>query len=336
MDTEQTETEATREDLIAAVRDAGGAESVDVVAEEAAAAAKAETAPAATPAEEEEPKIAAVLRAREEAFRKRQEAEDFVAQAREQAKADAERIRQEAIAEARKEAEAERQRLRDEYRANPTKAIRSLAEDPQDIIDAVAREGTPEWKEMRRLREELEETRQQAKTGASTAAEVKALREELQREREAAHVAQVRDQFLSQYASPEKTPKAYEAAAQAALFTGKDPATLVFERSDAIARDWQKKGLVLGQDFSFDDVANWLEREAKGRMLPNAPQQAGGVAASAAGNAPKVLASGSRTLSAATGSERRTSPKPIAEMTAEEERQALIEAAREARKTLRE
>src|SRR5574339_629312 len=68
---------ATRDELIAAVREAGGTASVDLAAEEqaakdqAAGAEQAPTAEQAPPAGEEEPRIDRILREREKAHQER-------------------------------------------------------------------------------------------------------------------------------------------------------------------------------------------------------------------------------------------------------------------------
>lgn len=337
--TEQQQTEdatlASREELLAAVREAGGTESVDVAAEEAAAESPAapkpagEAAPAAPTGDPDEPRIAAVLRAREEAAKKRFEAEDYAAQRKREAEEEAARI----LAEAKKRAEEEWANevaaKRRRFQESPTEAIRELAKDPQDIVDAVVKEGTPEWKMIRALQSELEATKAKTSEFDKVRSELESWRKEQEAEKQRAMVEQIRSQFLSEHASPEKLPYTYARY---------DSPEEVFEKANALAVQWQRSGLKLGVDFDRNDVAEYLEMQSKKKLssLGIAPQQASGVAGKSAGSAPKVLANGSRTLSAATGSERRTSPKPIGEMTPEEERAALLEAVRDAKKTLRE
>ncbi|HYE92054.1 MAG TPA: hypothetical protein VEA38_13575, partial [Terriglobales bacterium] len=108
----------------------------------------------------------------------------------------------------------------------------------------------------------------------------------------------------------------------------------IFERSNRLAAQWQQAGI----EFAHEDVAQYLEFESRKRILgsdgASTPQQVSGAAGKPAGSAPKVKANGPRTLSAATGSERRTSPKPIREMTAEEERDALVAEVAEMRRKM--
>ncbi len=327
-DEQTTETEATDADLIAAVREAGGTDSVDVAAEEEAAAAKvaeaAKPAPdPAKPAEEtadpNEPKITALLRAREKAFAERQEAENYAQTRKQQAEAEGARIVEEARARAQAVHDAEIQRLRDQYRTSPTEAIRALGVPSQQIIDDVTREGTPEWQALKRMEAELAEAKTKAGAVDKVKADFDAYKQAQEQERIQAHVAQVKHTFLSTVASPEKAPYLHK----------RYDADEIFEKADRLAAQWRQAGI----QFAHSDVAEYLEHESRKRLGAEAatPQQVSG----ASGNAPKVKANGSRTLSAANGSERRASPKAIHEMTDDEEREALIEAAREARRTLK-
>lgn len=332
--TEQTPPEApddfggpSRDDLIAAVREAGGTDSVDLEAEAAAAGTPPPAKP--EPTTEEEPKIAALLRAREKAFAERQEADTYAEQRKRQADEEASKI----IAEAKKRAEEEWANevaaKRRRFEESPTEAIRSLGKNPDDIVNAVMREGTPEWQEFRRIQQELEATKAKASDVDKVKEELAAFRKAQDDERQQAYVHQVRTQFLAEHASADKVPHLYREAATAAALLETTPEDIVFDRANRLAMSWQKSGLKLGVDFDRNDVAAYLEHQSKQRLAAagTTPQQVSG----ASGNAPKVKANGSRTLSAAAGSERRTSPKPLHEMTADEERDALIEEARKAR-----
>ncbi len=195
---------ATRDDLIAAVREAGGAESADVPAE-AAAAAPAATAPAAeTPAEEEEPRIARILKARETATAEREAARNHVQEMLEEAERQSKQMLDDARAEAQREVAAERERLRAEFYSSPTAKLRALG-DPQEISDAVIAEGTPQARAMRKLQEDLAETRKQASTAGEVQKQLDSMRAEQKAEREAHLVAQVRSEFLA-VASKEAAP----------------------------------------------------------------------------------------------------------------------------------
>ncbi len=324
---------ATRDDLIAAVREAGGTESADVQAE-AAAAAPVATPPAAeaAPAEDEEPRIAQILKAREKAAAEREAARNHVQEMLEEAKRQSKQMLDDARAEAQREVAAERERLRAEFYSSPTAKLRALG-DPQEISDAVITEGTPQARAMRKLQEDLAETRKQASTAGEVQKQLDSMRAEQKAEREAQQIAQVRTEFLG-VASKEAAPS---------LNTIYD-ADEIFQKANATALKWRQGGMELvangapkgeGQ-FDFADVAKYLDIEAKKRLVANgfspAQQVSAGAPATGPGNAPKVSANGPRTLSAAQGSERRTSPKPIVEMKPEEARAALIEEVAAARR----
>ena len=312
---ETTSDEATDADLIAAAQEVGGAASVNVEAEAATAGAepvKVETT------EPEEPKIAAILRAREKAFAERNAADDYAAQRRAQADQEATKV----LADARKRAaddyEAEMQARRNKFKESPTQALREFGVPTDDLVDQVAREGTAEWKAMRRIEAELAATRAEAAEGKKAAAEFEQWKNQQAEQQHQQRVTETKALFLNQHASPELTPylhKRYEPEE-------------IYQAADALARKWQAAQV----PFAYSDLAQYLEHESRKRILGDAasalPQQVSGTS----GNATKVKANGSRTLSAANGSERRASPKPIDEMSPEEERNALIEAVRDARR----
>lgn len=323
--------EVSRDDLIAAVREAGGTESADVAAEEAAAAERASAAGSApateTPAAPDpDEKLAAVLKAREEAHRKRLDAEERAAEIRRAAEEERQRILEEAKAEARRLADQELAELRAKFRGSPTAALRALADDPQEVVDAVLREGTPEARALAKAQEEARQARELAQAGKSAKEELDKFKAELAREKHEMHVAKVREDFLTNFASPEKAPYLH------ARFDADE----VFERCDKLCREWQSDGLKLGVDFDRDTLVAYLEKQSRERLTKLSGSPAHQVSAAAPSKGPgiatKVAANGTRTLSAAEGSERRTSPKPLSEMSDAERRQALIEEVAAARR----
>lgn len=312
-----------REALIAAAREAGGAESVDVDAEAAAAGQPAVTTPETPAAPDPEERFAAILRAREAAHKQRTDGETYATMIKQQAQEEARRLVDEARAEAKRTADAELAELRSKFRSSPAATLRALAEDgnPQSIVDEVLREGTPEARAMAQLREEARIAREEAQHGKSAMKAIEEYRESVRKQQEEQHIAQVRDAFLSAHANPEKTPY---------LHARYEPEE-VFQRANALCMEWQRDGLVLGKDFDQSDLAGYLEKQSRERLtkLPGlTPQQVGGVD----GKRPPGQANGSRTLSAATGSERRTTPRPVAEMSPDEERKALMEEVAAARR----
>lgn len=345
MDTEQTTeqtVEATsgdvsRDELIAAVREAGGTESVDVAAEEAAAQPPAEQAPAEPPpAEEEEPRIARILKAREQAHREQEAARNLAQETIQKAQEEAARMVAEARERADREWQAEMERRRQAFQSNPTETLRALSNgDTQSVVDAVLRDGTPEGRAIQQLQKELAEAKEGSQAAKELRQQIQELREERQREAYAARVEQVRSQFMGHHATAEKAPHLHARFDEAEIF----------DRANKVASDWKQRGLRLVQpgaekgetDFDFDDVVNYLENDSRKKLAPllakNPGQQVStGAPATAPGSAPKVQANGPRTLAAAMGSERRTSPRPLSEMTPDEARKALIEEVAAARR----
>lgn len=329
---QQTETaaaavdaEPTDADLIAAAQEVGGAASVDVDAEAAAAAAK--TAAAASPlpngavsgetaADPEEPKIAAVLRAREKAFAERQEANDYAAQRRQRADEEAAKVLADARTKAAADYEADLAARRARFHESPGQAIRELGFKPDDIVDGVTQEGTATFRAIRAAEARAAAAEAKANGVDSVKSDFDAFRKQIIQREQAQEKLAVEQRFLTEFAPVEKAPylhKRYDAAE-------------IIEKAHALANKWNAAEI----PFAHSDIAEYLEHQARQRLagVPVPPQQVSG-----GGSAQKVRANGSRTLSAANGSERRASPKPIDEMSPEEERAALIEAAAEARRT---
>lgn len=316
----------SRDELIAAVREAGGTESVDVEAE--AAVAHGGEPAVETPAEEE-PRIQTLLRAREKAAAEREaarnEADEFRARAREEA----DRIIAEAREQSKREAEEDRERRKAAFRANPSAHLRELG-DPKEIAETVLREGSPEAREIAELRERLAKTEKKADVGEDVRKQLEDFRTQQAEEKRQAQIDQAKATFMT-HASAEKAPY---------LNARYDQEEIVLKASKQ-SLEWQKGGLKLGTDFDYDDLVQYLEMDSKKRISPlgvttPAQQSSAGapaaVAAKEPGNAPKSSANGPRTLSAAQGSERRTSPKPIREMSPAEARDALIEEVAAARR----
>lgn len=322
-----TDGTVSRDELLAAVREAGGAESVDVAAEEKAAQEKAAAAPETPQAEDPDARLERILKAREQAHKTQEEAKNYAAQQRQAAEEQARKLIEEARAEAKRIAEAELEAQRAKYRSSPTAYLRAVADDPQEVVDAVLKEGTPEARALAKQREETREALELAKEGKSAREEITKLREEIAAEKRALYEQQVKREFMTEYATEEKAPYLH------ARFDSDE----VFERCNALCKEWQAGGLALGTDFDRGDLVNYLEKQSRERLSKVAPsppahQVSAGAPAKGPGLAPKVSANGTRTLSAAAGSERRTSPRPLSEMKPEEARAALMEEVAAARR----
>jgi len=311
---QQQTTDADREALIAAVREAGGTESVDVAAEAAAAEAPkpAPAAEQAPTAEDPDEKLASVLRAREAAHKKRLEAEEYAAELRRAAEEEKQRIIEEARAEAERQREAVRLSVKQQFQADPTGFLKNLDDDPQNVVDAVVKQGTPEWRALQEARAAQARAEEAAKEGKSAKEALEKFKAEQAREKREQLIAATRAQFLSEFASPEKAPY---------MHARWEPEE-VFERCDSLCREWQRDGLKLGVDFDRDTLVAYLEKQSRERVTKVVPQVS--TTPVKAPDTATKSANGSRTLLAAQGSERRTSPKPLHEMSPEEQRAALI------------
>jgi len=325
-----------RDQLIAAVREAGGTESVDVEQEQAVAEAQTETTQAAPAAPAAEPppedRLGVILKAREKAHAEREAARASASSTIEDARREAKRIIEESRAESKRAAEDESAARRARFAASPIEALRELG-DPQAVVDAALRHGSPEARAQAALEQQLRETQAIARDGKGAREELAQFRRDLEQQQRQQLIAQAQQQFLSSVATAEKAPYLHAIA---------DSPAGVWEKCDQLCRQWQQDGLVLNGSgetgFDQSDLVQYLEqqsREKLSKFLPAttpAQQVAAGAPSKAPGIAPQVSANGPRTLSAAQGSERRTSPKPLSEMTSDQARSALIEAAAEARR----
>lgn len=312
--TTATTAPATRDDLIAAVIAAGGGE---VAQDDAATATSAETA--SEPVVED--RLDIILKARQKAHAER----EATRQSSERILRDAEEQRDRMIADARAEArritEQEQEQRRARFRENPVEALRNDYGDPQRVVDEVLKHGTSEAKALARAEAAERAAKEAQEVGQSAKKDFEDFKASQLRERESAAADAYVQKFLSEHASAEKAPHLH------ARFEPQE----IAQRAVQQAQTWVQDGLRYRVDFDDADVVAYLERESKdriGKILPSTPaaQQVRAAApATEPGNAPKVQATGPRTLSAAQGSERRTSPKPLYQLPPDQRRQALID-----------
>jgi len=207
--------------------------------------------------------------------------------------------------------------------------LRELAENPQDIVDAVLREGTPEARAIAKAQEEARLAREEAKVGGETKKTLDKFLAEQAQEKAQAVYDRARDDFLSSYASPALAP---------ALHAQLRSPDAVFRALDATCREWEMDGMKRGIDFDESNLVAYLEKGSREWLqqlgfslaAPAQPSGAGAPAAKGPGLAPKSAANGTRTITAASSSERRASPKPFNELSAAEQREDLIRVAQEA------
>lgn len=328
--TEQTAEPSLRDELIAAVKEAGGTESVDIAAEEQTAQAPAAAEPEKPATEDPEAKFKELLAKRRENHQELSGAKARAERMLREAEETRQRLIEEARAEARKAAEEERERLRLNFQKSPTETLRALG-DPNEIADAVLREGTPEAKALAKAHEEARQAREEAKAGKSAKQELDAFKKDLAQKEYAEKYSRVRDSFLTEHAPKTNAP---------ALYAQHRTPDAVFSALDAQCREWEADGLQRGKDFDDAMLVKYVENESRKWLAENgftlvltpANQVPAGAPEKGPGLATKVTANAPRTLSAAAGSERRTSPRPLHEMKPEEARKALIEEVAAARR----
>lgn len=304
-----------RQALIDAVNgvppDASGNDNPDLPTEPAGAA-KPKVADPAAPAESEDPgaKIAAVVRAREQSQKTREDAKTEAQKHLDSAKAQADRIIEEARAEARKVAEAETAAFRAKWRDKPLRAIEEAGIDKRVLLDDVSREGSAEWQAQRRIEAALDEVR----------AENKGLKEWQAQQAKAAEAQEVR-QRAAQQATLEK--RFLEAIpAESPLRELYDDAEILQKTYAVAALYREAKGGEVASDL---ELRHYLEAQAAERLARIRQEKAASTASAA-----KTKANGPRTPSASSASERRASPKPGSLNSDFEEREAQKKAADDA------
>ncbi len=265
----------------------------------------------AADADEPQSKLAVAIRAREAAQKTRDtakaEAESFFNDTKARAHKEAESI----ISDARRQAERELGEWRAKLRASPLQAIKEGGIDARTLVDEVTREGSPEWQAQKRLEAS------QAKIDAELA-ELRTWREQ-----------QTKDAEAFQQQERGRRQKETEAKFVAlipetsALRTLYDPSEIVARAH--VAADMYRE--TTGDIASLEDLRDYMEEQAAKRL---ASITGSGAKAAAQGLAAKTKANGPRTPSSSSASERRTSPKPNADPSPEESRDAMKQAAEDA------
>ncbi len=300
---------ASRDDLIAAaaaVRAAGGEEA-------AAVEPTAEAAPAP-----EETKLDRIYRERQKAHAEREAARNYAEESRQRTDAEAARILADARAEAEKSRREEDQRRLDAYQRDPIGSLRSMGKDSQSIVDDVLRANTPEAKAIARAEAAERAAKEATDRANGVGKDFEAWKADRERAEQEQRIAQATHSYVSTLASPEAAPH---------LNARWDPQQ-IWSESVKVMTDLVNSGQRYNVDFDDRDVVAYLEKQSRERIakLSPAAHQVSAVApVTEPGNAPKVQANGPRTLSAAQGSERRSSPKPLYQLPPDQRRQALID-----------
>jgi hypothetical protein len=305
--------------------------------------AKPESADKSEPDEEDEagmPKLAVLLKAHEKAQKIREAATaeaDDVRKLREEfeaSKSDYDRRVHEAearAAEAEKRHLEEREQLFSTLRTDPLGFIKKAGWDPSDLVHSVARAGTPEWEAEQKLRSELGDTRQKLSTFEKFVEDQKKREAEFIDYQRKQQIESVYKDFLTNHMNDEKAPNARLVASLAS-----DPDAYLRAEGDRVYMAIQAQ---TGKSPGLDEVAEYIEWQAAKRLEAKGLAKVRGEQAKPATENGKALRgtssnnTASRTLSASVASERRASPKPIHQMTRDEERRALEEAFMEGAKT---
>jgi hypothetical protein len=282
------------------------------------------------------PEVVRLIRAREQAQKVRDEGKSAADTLLSEARAEGERIKAEMIAQAKAEAQAIARQQLEQLRSKPLEAIKQIGWNTQDLVDQVTREGDPQWQAMQQLRAQQEQFGNQVKTAEerAKAAEEAAKAYTVQVE-EAQRIA-AEHEFMG-LATADRAPsfrKAAESFVQSAKAMGLNVTheQVMIQRAHEAARDIRKAGGVATPatvvQYLEYVTAQSMGGGAVGQVVDTTQQ-----AAASQNSRPTGRANGTRTLSAAGASERRSAPKPIHDMSPAEERQALAEAAAEAMRT---
>lgn len=274
---------------------------------------------AAAEADAPKSKVAAVLRAREEAKAARDEA----AQVREEAaaaKAEIAAMRAEAEKD-RAEAKAERDRIQ-KLKTSPLAAIKELGWDHKQLVDEVVREGTPEWQAQKRYEQQFEAMRAELDEHKAFREEQKANAAKMGEEQAKYARHQTEQRFLGMV-PPDSPIRSMFAEAARVLRMPVD--RLIIQEAHRVADEYREKSK--GQVASLEEVRDYLEHLAQEVTGSHQRQGADEAATGASKVASQPKASGPRALSGSAASERRASPKPRHQWTPQEEREALKAAA---------
>ena len=281
--------------------------------------AKAEEAKKADEGDADLKGIAKVLRDREEKASAKleiQQAKDEISRMRAELAAE-----REAIARERANVDA----WRDQARKSPVDFAREVLRhggmSPDDFVVALAKDGTPEGQmflQQQTLQRELAELRKW-KTDFESGQKSRA--EQEQEQIRAAQRAETERAFVAA-AVTDKYPALTKA------FKGREH--LLVSEAHRIGALYHEK---TGQWATHDEIAEYIDsewRSALGMIDSSQPVEASGVN----GKAPQARAAGSRTVTTAAASERRTIPgkSSLKDASDDERREAAIVAAREARK----
>lgn len=269
-----------------------------------------------TPAAEEEPNWKRLIAAREKAQAERAAAQDYATEAKKRAEEEAKAIVEAAKKQAADEIAQERQRWKDRFQLDPEGALAELGsgeEVGRHIIDL----NTPQGKALAQIKKDLQEARKAGGEVKDVRKEFEDFKKQVEADKNRSAYETAKQEFFSVHATKEAAP----------YLNARYNAEEIESRANKVAKDWTEAGI----QFALSDIAQYLEHEAKEKLASLGAPAGQQVRPATSGKiAPQVSANGSRTITAAAGSERRASPKAFHEMTPEEQKADLIEEARKA------
>lgn len=239
----------------------------------------------------------------------------------------------EAIAKQQQEAQqalAEMQRIKAALaraELEPTEAMRALGLDPQKAMEATAAEAQADPVLRRMIQEERQSFRSELQTRDKRIEQLEAYVQQFAGQVYGAHQQQNERKFV-ETARSEKYPSVWPAIEAVAELQGSDPQKMLVQNAYALIE--QVKVKTGGKKIPTDEeILEYLEAQAKGTLA----KLRGEGREATQGKAPQGnRAKGPRTLSAVGASERRASPKPLDEMSPEDQRLATMQVVREALK----
>lgn len=328
-----------RDELVAALEgidlEAAANETPEQVqaAQAAADAAKVAGTPPADDANV--PEVVRLIRAREQAQKVRDEGKSAAETMLAEARAQAEQIKAEMIAQAKAEAQAIARQQLEHLRSKPLEAIKQIGWNTQDLVDQVTREGDPQWQAMQALRAQQEQFGNQVKTAEERATAAETAAKQYAEQIQLAQRAAAEQEFLG--LATQQAPSVRKAAEEFARVASQNGMPMTAEQV-MIRRAHEAADAIkaAGRVATPATVVQYLEYVTAQSMGGGAVGQVADTtqqAAASQNSRPTGRANGTRTLSAAGASERRSAPKPIHDMSPAEERQALAEAAAEAMRT---
>lgn len=265
-----------------------------------------------------------LLDARGDAQRVRDEANQIASRERQEAQRERAEAQRELAA-----AKQERERFA-RFRADPSAGASEMGIDPAAMVDQLARGNSPEA-QLARWKHDLET--KSAERESAWASELKSIKDELTQERQAKQ-SQARGASEQGFVKAASDEEKYPAAN--VRWTSAEIVREGYRVIEQVKKRCADEGKAVPH-CTDDDILSYLEDEAREWVNKTSSKFSSVSERVRSQQSGKALqgqrAKGQRTLTAQAGSERRATPKAIADMTEAERDQAARAAAREALKT---